>query len=122
MAPDISKRKRKISRKGWKPTLDEDGNPSRYQQENDRRLDDLEEDPNFENLTKILHDSTDHDSAEKVSYFRRPEKSPELLHLLSQRRIARDPRERKRLSKDIHKMARKETRKWRTLWTDHLLE
>ena len=52
---------------------------------------------------------------------RRPEKSKELTDLIQQRKIARCPRLRKVLSKDIQKCARRELRAWRTLWADYLL-
>ena len=52
----------------------------------------------------------------------RPEKSPELLQLLRQRRSATTSDERRALSKSIYRTARRELRAWRTLWSQHLLD
>ena len=59
----------------------------------------------------------------KPSYsFRRPEKSPELLSLLRQRRQEQNRDQRKNLSRQIQRVARREFRAWRSLWANHLLD
>ena len=82
----------------------------------------MDEEPNLENLARILHDSADIDTSRNGIHFRRPEKSLELRALIYRRRHTRNPQDRSYLSKQFLKLARKETRKWRTQWSDHLLD
>ena len=73
-------------------------------------------------LGAALKNAANFDNAEKNQvYDHRPEKSPELLQLLHQRRENRDRHQRQYLSKLIQKKTRQEQRKWRTIWAEHLL-
>ena len=64
-------------------------------------------DPNLKDLSTILHESAIRYMNQSTS-FRRPEKSPELITLIRQRRLERNRDQRRVLSRQIQRVARRE--------------
>ena len=120
MMPDLDNRKKSPSRKGWKPTFNDDGRATKYQTEMDTLLNSFDN-PDLRRLGDIMKDAADSDATSNGPKFQRPEKSEILLALIEARKRSRCRGERANLSKSIYKQTRMELRRWRTLWADHLL-
>ena len=115
-----SHRKAKKNLKGWTPKLIIDGKAEDYWNTLDNRLH-YHENPNLKDISGIIYESAK--ICMKPSHsFRRPEKSPELLSLLRQRRQEQNRDQRTNLSRQIQRVARRELRAWRSLWANHLLD
>ena len=120
MLPDLENRKKGPSKKGWVPTLDEDGRVTKYQAEVDGFVN-MFDNPDLRRLGNIMKDAADTVVISSGTKFQRPERSEVLLALIAARRSSTCRGERANLNKSICKQVRLELRRWRTLWADYLL-
>ena len=115
-------RKRKSQMKGWRPRRDEKDLPVEYHQHMDRLMRECRPD-SLQDLNKCcieaaqLSGSTDKGSGG----LKRPDQSRELKDLIRQRRECVDSNSRRELSKKISKLTRKESRAWKSKWSEYLL-
>ena len=98
--------------KGWRPYLDERGEPKNYQTALNGGL--VGEDTsNPDVLEKILYQAATARNVSTVSHDRtKPWKEPEIQALLFQRKLCTSPYEKRAISKKIQKVSRRLTRKY----------
>ena len=109
--------------KGWRPTMDENNQPSSYQKHMEKLMNEIPH-ASLSDLSHICIAAAERggeiDRGPKG--LTRPEDSDELKQLMQERRRCSSAIDRKRLSKAIQRLARRELRAWKAKWTEYLLE
>ena len=103
--------------KGWRPELDEKGNPSKYREVLERALQEKG------TLEEAMHHAA---TAPGIRVGRKsrckPWQSDEIQELIQKRRLCNTHTERASISKSIQKLSRKLLRKYKNEETEHLLQ
>ena len=103
---------KKVSMKGWRPTINVNGNAEKYHEALDTKMCTIDC-SNVENIEKVLYDAATSPGARlEVEEKLRPWQSPEIRELLNQRRGCSNSVERRIISKRISKLTRSISRKY----------